>query len=57
MATRGIPYPTGDPSLSPEEERQWRRQLLELALEAIQTTVHEPTLFTVGAARDGATVD
>lgn len=52
VPTRGIPYPTGDPSLSPEAEKQWRRQLLNLALEALQTTVHHPTVFAVGVSKD-----
>jgi len=50
VPTRGIPYPTGDPSLSPDAEKQWRRQLLSRALEALQTTVHHPTVFPVGVA-------
>ena len=45
VPTRGIPYPTGDPSLGPEEERAWRRQLLETALEAVATPVDQPTVF------------
>ncbi len=45
VPTRGIPYPTGDPSLGPEEERAWRRQLLETALEAVATPVEQPTVF------------
>jgi glycine reductase len=49
VPTRGIPYPTGDPSLGPQAEKQWRRQLLERALEALQTAVHQPTVFEVGA--------
>ncbi len=47
VPTRGIPFPAGDPSLEPAEERAWRQRLLERALEAVQTTVHEPTLFEV----------
>ncbi|MBA2496800.1 MAG: glycine/betaine/sarcosine/D-proline family reductase selenoprotein B [Acidimicrobiia bacterium] len=47
VPTRGIPYPTGDPSVSPAEERAWRRRLLERALEAITTPVKEPTVFAV----------
>jgi glycine reductase len=47
VPTRGIPFPAGDPSLEPEEERAWRQRLLERALDAIATTVHEPTLFEV----------
>lgn len=47
VPTRGIPFPAGDPSLDPEEERAWRLRLLERALEAVSTPVHEPTLFEV----------
>ena len=53
VPTRGIPYPTGDPSLSPEAEKQWRRQLLERALQALQTAVHQPTVFEVGVPAQG----
>jgi glycine reductase len=45
VPTRGIPYPTGDPELSAEEERAWRRELLERALRAVATPVKEPTVF------------
>ncbi len=45
VPTRGIPYPTGDPSLDPEAEREWRRRLLEKALEALSTSVSGPTVF------------
>ncbi len=45
VPTRGIPYPTGDPSLHPAEERAWRRRLLETALEALSTPVDRPTVF------------
>lgn len=47
VPTRGIPYPTGDPELDPEAERQWRRQLLATALRALSTTVKKPTVFPV----------
>lgn len=47
VPTRGIPYPTGDPSLSPPEERAWRRRLVERALEAVSTAVDGPTVFEV----------
>jgi glycine/betaine/sarcosine/D-proline reductase family selenoprotein B len=47
VPTRGIPYPTGDPALTPEGEKEWRRRLLERALEALATRVHEPTVFEV----------
>jgi betaine reductase len=45
VPTRGIPYPTGDPELGPEQERAWRRQLVERALVAVATSVTEPTIF------------
>ncbi len=45
VPTRGIPFPSGDPSLDPEEERAWRRKLLERALAAVSTPVSKPTVF------------
>lgn len=45
VPTRGIPFPMGDPELGPEQERAWRRQLLERALQAVTTQVSEPTVF------------
>lgn len=53
VATRGIPYPTGDPSLGPEQERAWRRRLLEQALMALATPVTAPTVFEMGPATNG----
>jgi glycine reductase len=49
VPTRGIPFPAGDPSLDPEAERAWRRRLLDRALEAVSTAVHQPTIFEVQA--------
>jgi glycine reductase complex component B subunit gamma len=49
VPTRGIPYPTGDPSLDPEEERAWRRRLLEQALAAVATPVTGPNVFEIGS--------
>lgn len=45
VPTRGIPYPTGDPSLDAGAERAWRRRLVERALEAVATPVSSPTVF------------
>lgn len=45
VPTRGIPYPAGDPSLDRDDERQWRRTLLETALVAVSTPVDRPTIF------------
>jgi betaine reductase len=55
VPTRGIPYPTGDPELAPEEERALRRRLLERALEALCTAVDGPTVFELsGGSLAGA---
>jgi glycine reductase len=51
VPTRGIPFPTGDPSLGPAAEKEWRRQLLQRALQALETGVHKPTVFSVGDER------
>ena len=53
VPTRGIPYPTGDPSLDAERERAWRRRLLERALVAISTPVEGPTVFEVEEIEEG----
>lgn len=45
VPTRGIPYPAGDPTLAPEAEKQWRRKLMQTALKAVSTAVHQPTVF------------
>ena len=45
VPTRGIPFPTGDPSLTPADERAWRRELLLRALGALATPVAGPTVF------------
>jgi len=50
VRTRGIPYPTGDPSLSAEDEAAWRRRLVEQGLVAVTTHVSKPTIFEVPAA-------
>lgn len=46
----GIPYPAGDPNLPPDREKEFRRRLVEKALEAISTPVTEPTVFHVTVA-------
>jgi glycine reductase len=45
VPTRGIPFPTGDPTLDKTEEQAWRRKLLETALMAVSTPVSQPTVF------------
>ncbi|MBT3272816.1 MAG: hypothetical protein HN368_06660 [Spirochaetales bacterium] len=46
----GIPYPVGDPSLPAEREAEFRRRLVEQALDSIITKVEEPTIFNVSIA-------
>jgi glycine reductase len=41
----GVMHVTGDPSLTPREERRWRRRVVERALEALSTPVERPTVF------------
>jgi glycine reductase len=45
VPTHGIPFPTGDPALGPQEERALRRRLVERALDALGTAVDRPTVF------------
>jgi len=40
-----IPHPLGDPGKSPAQEQQIRRRLLEKALQAVETTISEQTVF------------
>jgi glycine reductase len=46
----GIPYPAGNPSLPRDREIEFRRRLVEKALEAVCTAVKEPTVFNVSLA-------
>lgn len=46
----GIPYPAGNPMLPPEREKEFRRRLVEKALEAVSTRITEPTVFNVTLA-------
>lgn len=45
VPTVAIPHPLGDPTKSPEEEKALRRILVEKALKALQTEVHQQTVF------------
>jgi glycine reductase len=40
-----IPHPLGDPALTPEQEFSIRKQLVERALEALETDIEEQRVF------------
>lgn len=42
---KAIPYPVGDPSKSPEEERELRKRIVQKAMDVLQTEVDKPTVF------------
>jgi glycine reductase len=46
IPTVAIPYPLGNPVLSPQEEHELRRKLVDKALTALQTDVSEQTVFS-----------
>ena len=43
--TVAIPYPVGNPTLTPQDEHSVRRALVEQALRALTTAVDGPTQF------------
>lgn len=42
-----IPHPVGRPDLPIEEERAYRKKIMETALRALETEITEQTLFPV----------
>jgi glycine reductase len=44
---KAVGHVLGDPDLSPDRERAFRRALVEKGLEAIRTAVDRPTLFSM----------
>ncbi len=45
VPTIAIPHPLGDPSLSPEDEKNLRRKLVMKAIKALETEVDGQTVF------------
>jgi|TARA_Y100000310_G_scaffold290447_2_gene317639 glycine reductase len=43
---KAIPYPLGDPDLTLDEERTYRRRVVEQAVQALATEVTSPTVFS-----------
>jgi glycine reductase len=41
-----IPYPCGDPNMSEKDDLLLRREIVKCALNALQTEVGGPTIFT-----------
>lgn len=46
VPTVAIPYPTGNPTETPEDELEIRKTLTKLAVDALATDITEPTHFT-----------
>jgi glycine reductase len=45
VPTVAIPHPLGNPALSPADEKELRRKLVEKALRALETEVDGQTVF------------
>jgi glycine reductase len=45
VPTVAIPYPIGNPDLSPEDEYELRKKLVDKALLALTTEITEQTIF------------
>lgn len=49
----GFTAPAGDPLLPLGRETAYRRKIIDKALEALQTEVLSPTIFTVDHGKEG----
>lgn len=45
MASAAITYPTGDPNVSPEKEKDVRKAFVKKALQVLQKPVDKPEVF------------
>ncbi len=45
VPTIAIPHPLGNPAMTPADEKELRRKLVTKALRALETEVHEQTVF------------
>lgn len=45
VPTVAIPHPLGNPAMSPVDEKELRRKLVTKALRALETEVHQQTVF------------
>jgi len=45
MPAVAIPYPVGNPKLSPAEEKAMRYELVDKALKTLETSINEQTIF------------
>ena len=59
VAARAVTHPLGDPNLTPEQEREFRRRRVRVALETLTAAVEEPLVVglehaSVAAARGRA---
>lgn len=44
VAARAVTHPLGNPALPPAEERAFRRELIQKALDLLQTDTKEPVV-------------
>ena len=42
---KAVPNPFGDPAMAPDEEREFRKRLLERTIAALLVPVDHPTVF------------
>jgi glycine reductase len=54
VSAAGIIHPLGNAELSAEDEKALRRRIVERALQALQTEVVSPTVFTGGDSATAA---
>ncbi len=46
VAGTSVPHPCGAPSAPFEADRELRKEIVRMALEALQTNIDQPTIFT-----------
>lgn len=46
-------HPAGDPDLPLDREKHYRNSILLKAIEALETSVEEPTVFNVDESKEG----
>lgn len=52
---KAVTHTTGDPSLAPEEEKTFRKRLVEKALKALQTDTKDQKVFWADGREESST--